>query len=47
VGGDEGRPVVDAHPTSAQADAFRAVAGAVIEQVKVVTAAATKLSIIQ
>jgi ATP-binding protein involved in chromosome partitioning len=47
VGGDEGRPVVDAHPASAQADAFRAVAGAVVEQVKTVTAAATKLTILQ
>jgi ATP-binding protein involved in chromosome partitioning len=47
VGGDEGRPVVDAHPSSAQADAFRAVANAVVEQVKAVTAAAKKLTIIQ
>ncbi|MFZ5875717.1 MAG: Mrp/NBP35 family ATP-binding protein [Nitrospirota bacterium] len=47
VGGDEGRPVVDGHPASAQADAFRAVAAAVVEQVKTVTAAATKLTIIQ
>jgi ATP-binding protein involved in chromosome partitioning len=47
VGGDEGRPVVDAHPDSAQAEAFRAVAGAVVDQVKAVTAAAKKLTIIQ
>ncbi|MFZ5862036.1 MAG: Mrp/NBP35 family ATP-binding protein [Nitrospirota bacterium] len=47
VGGDEGRPVVDSHPASAQADAFRAVANAVIEQVASVTAAAKKLTIIQ
>jgi ATP-binding protein involved in chromosome partitioning len=47
VGGDEGRPVVDAHPDSPQADAFGKIASAVIEQVKTVTAAATKLTIIQ
>jgi ATP-binding protein involved in chromosome partitioning len=47
VGGDEGRPVVDAHPDSPQADAFRKLADAIVEQVQIVTAAATKLTIIQ
>jgi ATP-binding protein involved in chromosome partitioning len=47
VGGDEGRPVVDAHPNSPQAEAFARIASAVVEQVRVVTAAATKLTIIQ
>jgi ATP-binding protein involved in chromosome partitioning len=47
VGGDEGRPVVDAHPNSPQTEAFRTIASAIIDQVTVVTAAATKLTIIQ
>jgi ATP-binding protein involved in chromosome partitioning len=47
IGGDEGRPVVDAHPDSPQAGAFRTLADAIVEQVQIVTAAATKLTIIQ
>jgi ATP-binding protein involved in chromosome partitioning len=46
-GGDTGRPLVDASPDSPQAEAFRRIASSVVEQVRVVTAAATKLTIIQ
>ena len=46
-GGDSGRPVVDAAPDSPQAKAIRSIAQAVTEQVAIVKAAATKLTIIQ
>lgn len=46
-GGDAGRPLLDAAPDSPQADAFRRIAEAVVAQVDLVKAAATKLTIIQ
>jgi ATP-binding protein involved in chromosome partitioning len=39
VGGDEGRPVVAAHPDSAEAEAFMVVARAVAGRVSVVNGA--------
>lgn len=47
-GGDEGRPIVVADPGSPQAQAFRAIAGKVAQQVSILNAAAPiELKIIQ